>query len=68
MIADRTQARKDRNWARADEIRAELEALGVQVTDTPTGPTWQLTLTPASRGCAAVPLCTMIRGDSELAP
>ena len=42
-IADRTQARMDRNWGRADEIRAELEALGVQVTDTPAGPTWELT-------------------------
>jgi cysteinyl-tRNA synthetase len=41
-IADRTQARTDKNWARADEIRAELEALGVQVTDTPAGPTWEL--------------------------
>jgi cysteinyl-tRNA synthetase len=42
LIAERTQARKEKNWARADEIRAELDALGVQVTDTPTGPTWQL--------------------------
>ena len=42
LIAERTQARKERNWARADEIRAELDALGVQVTDTPAGPTWQL--------------------------
>jgi cysteinyl-tRNA synthetase len=42
-IAERTQARMDRNWVRADEIRAELEALGVQVTDTPAGPTWELT-------------------------
>jgi cysteinyl-tRNA synthetase len=41
-IADRTQARMDKNWARADEIRAELEALGVQVTDTPAGPAWDL--------------------------
>jgi len=41
-IADRTQARMDKNWGRADEIRAELEALGVQVTDTPAGPTWDL--------------------------
>jgi cysteinyl-tRNA synthetase len=41
-IAERTQARNERNWARADEIRAELESLGVEVTDTPTGPTWQL--------------------------
>jgi cysteinyl-tRNA synthetase len=42
LIAERTQARKEKNWSRADEIRAELDALGVQVTDTPTGPTWQL--------------------------
>jgi cysteinyl-tRNA synthetase len=42
LVAERTQARKEKNWPRADEIRAELDALGVQVTDTPTGPTWQL--------------------------
>jgi cysteinyl-tRNA synthetase len=42
LIAERTQARKEKNWPRADEIRAELDTLGVQVTDTPTGPTWQL--------------------------
>ncbi|MGH3292525.1 MAG: cysteine--tRNA ligase [Trebonia sp.] len=42
LIAERTQARKEKNWARADEIRTELDALGVQVTDTPAGPTWQL--------------------------
>ena len=42
LVADRTQARLERNWARADEIRAELELLGVQITDTATGPAWQL--------------------------
>jgi cysteinyl-tRNA synthetase len=42
LIADRTQARKEKNWPRADEIRAELDRLNVQVTDTPTGPTWHL--------------------------
>jgi len=42
LIGERTQARKEKNWPRADEIRAELDVLGVQVTDTPTGPTWQL--------------------------
>ena len=42
LIAERTKARKERNWARADEIRDELDALGVQVTDTAAGPTWQL--------------------------
>ncbi len=42
LIAERTEARMARNWARADEIRAELDALGVEVKDTPAGPTWQL--------------------------
>ena len=42
LVADRTQARKERDWARADQIRAELDARGVQVTDTPEGPVWHL--------------------------
>ena len=42
LVADRTQARQARDWPRADQIRAELDARGVQVTDTPEGPTWQL--------------------------
>ena len=42
LVADRTQARKERDWARADQIRAELDARGVHVTDTPEGPSWQL--------------------------
>jgi cysteinyl-tRNA synthetase len=42
LVAARTQARKEKNWPRADEIRTELDTLGVQVTDTPTGPTWEL--------------------------
>ena len=42
LVADRTQARKERDWARADQIRAQLDELGVQVTDTPEGPIWQL--------------------------
>ena len=42
LVADRTQAREERDWARADQIRAELDARGVQVTDTAEGPAWQL--------------------------
>jgi cysteinyl-tRNA synthetase len=42
LIAERTEARMERNWARADKIRAELDALGVEVKDTAAGPTWQL--------------------------
>ncbi|HEY0933808.1 MAG TPA: cysteine--tRNA ligase [Trebonia sp.] len=42
LVAERTQARAEKDWPRADEIRGELDALGVQVTDTASGPTWQL--------------------------
>jgi cysteinyl-tRNA synthetase len=42
LVADRTQARAQRDWTRADQIRAQLDELGVQVTDTPDGPVWQL--------------------------
>jgi cysteinyl-tRNA synthetase len=42
LVAERTQARKEKNWSRAEEIRSELEQLGVQVTDTATGPVWEL--------------------------
>jgi len=42
LVADRTQARQQRDWTRADQIRAQLDELGVQVTDTPDGPLWQL--------------------------
>ncbi len=33
LIDARIQARKDKNWAKADEIRDQLEALGVQLQD-----------------------------------
>ena len=42
LVAERTKAREQHDWSRADQIRAELEARGVQVTDTPEGPVWQL--------------------------
>ncbi|MBV9204514.1 MAG: cysteine--tRNA ligase [Actinobacteria bacterium] len=42
LVTDRTQARKERDWARADQLRAELAELGVDLTDTPDGPVWRL--------------------------
>jgi cysteinyl-tRNA synthetase len=42
LVAERTAAREARDWGRADRLRAELDGLGVQVTDTPTGPDWSL--------------------------
>jgi cysteinyl-tRNA synthetase len=41
LIAERSQARNGRDWARADEIRNELERLSVVVTDTTGGPVWE---------------------------
>jgi cysteinyl-tRNA synthetase len=42
LVAERTQARKEKDWSRADRIRADLDGLGVQVTDTSAGPVWEL--------------------------
>ena len=41
-LAQRQQARKDRDFARADAIRDELVEAGVVVEDTPQGPRWKL--------------------------
>ena len=40
MIAERAEAKKAKNYARADEIRAELTAMGVTLKDTPQGTTY----------------------------
>ncbi len=37
LIDQRTQARKDKNWAEADRIRNELKARGITIKDTPNG-------------------------------
>lgn len=42
LIEERLQARKARNFARADEIRAELTELGVELEDNANGTTWRL--------------------------
>lgn len=41
-IAARIAARKNREFARADELRAELTALGVELMDSPDATTWRL--------------------------
>lgn len=40
LVAERDQAKKDRDFARADEIRDELEAKGVILEDTREGTRW----------------------------
>jgi cysteinyl-tRNA synthetase len=44
LVAARTQAKTDKNWAEADRIRDELTARGIEVTDTPDGPVWKRTV------------------------
>lgn len=40
LLAQRQAARKARDWERADQLRAELNQIGVQVTDTSDGTVW----------------------------
>ncbi len=40
LLTQRTEARSNKDWPRADAIRDELAELGVVVKDTPEGPTW----------------------------
>ena len=42
LMAERVAARQDKNFTRADEIRAELTALGVALEDTPQGTDWKV--------------------------
>ncbi|MGZ7445884.1 cysteine--tRNA ligase [Paenibacillus sp. TH7-28] len=41
LIAERAEARKAKNWARADEIRDLLVAQGILLEDTPQGMRWR---------------------------
>lgn len=41
LLEERTQAKKDKNFTRADEIRDELASKNIEVIDTPDGPTWK---------------------------
>ena len=40
LVAERTQAKKDKNFARADEIRDQLKDAGIQLEDTREGTRW----------------------------
>lgn len=41
LIAQRQQARKDKNWALSDKIRDDLKARGIILEDTPQGVRWK---------------------------
>jgi cysteinyl-tRNA synthetase len=42
LLAQRIEARKAKDWATADRIRDELNALSIVVMDSPEGATWRL--------------------------
>ncbi|MFP3440911.1 cysteine--tRNA ligase, partial [Pantoea sp. SIMBA_133] len=41
LIEERNEARKQRNFSRADEIRDELKEQGILLEDTPQGVRWK---------------------------
>jgi cysteinyl-tRNA synthetase len=41
LVAEREAARAGKDFAAADRIRDELAAEGIEIVDTPTGPTWR---------------------------
>ena len=42
LVADRWQARQDKDWKRSDEIRDELRSKGIIVNDGTTSSTWTI--------------------------
>ena len=41
LIAERTEARANKDWARSDALRDELTAMGISLEDTPNGTIWR---------------------------
>jgi cysteinyl-tRNA synthetase len=41
MILERQEARRRKEWKRADEIRESLASMGISLEDGPTGTTWK---------------------------
>jgi cysteinyl-tRNA synthetase len=42
LLDERAEARASKDWARADRIRDQIKAAGIEVEDTPAGPVWTL--------------------------
>jgi len=46
LMTQRGQARTGKDWAKSDELRKELTAMGVEVKDSPSGSEWRPRLAP----------------------
>jgi cysteinyl-tRNA synthetase len=42
LIAEREEARRMKQWDRADALRDQIAEMGYNVTDTPEGPQWEV--------------------------
>ena len=42
LIAERVQARKEKNWARADQIRGKLAQMSIILEDKAEGTRWRV--------------------------
>lgn len=42
LVGERSQARANKNFARSDELRDQLVAMGISVSDTPAGSEWEV--------------------------
>src|SRR5438552_2228398 len=42
LIGERDAARKAKDFKRADELRAQLKAIGIDIMDLPLGTTWKV--------------------------
>jgi len=41
LVAERTKAKKEKDYQKADELRARLKEMGVTLEDTPQGTKWK---------------------------
>ena len=42
LIAERLEARRAKDWAASDRLRAKIEALGVALKDSKEGTSWEI--------------------------
>src|SRR5690625_2664098 len=42
LLEERAEARRSKDWARADALRDQLQAAGIHIEDSPDGARWQL--------------------------